>query len=396
MLGGRGGATDMAQIPFVGPSYNLDSRPASVQRTINIVPYPQEPGNERTKWVFKDVPGLVETGVTLASPTIAISGETKAAADDETFTATVTRFGATSGTSTATWTATGDTYDGVSGFQGPGGVFTGTVSFSPGETTQTIQFNLKIGVGTTFTLTVTLTSPVNATISIDAADLDATAGAPPATDPYYSGVVLLLHPDAPSSIVDHSQYTHTLNSSLVSVTATNPPPSNSVSILNSSIGSGLLEAASSTVFERAAQEPFTIEFSVRVDTSLASPDNSFFMAWDDGRYHLATPLGSNLYRISYVDGSGQNYGDLTGGVWYQLAASYDGTTMRLFTNGTLVSSGLNATAALSGSRKYGVISVPERADLKRLIGTIAEVRLTIGVARYTADYTPDVTSFPNS
>lgn len=49
----------MAQIPFVGPSYNLDSRPASVQRTINLVPYPQEPGNERTKWVFKDVPGLV-------------------------------------------------------------------------------------------------------------------------------------------------------------------------------------------------------------------------------------------------------------------------------------------------------------------------------------------------
>ena len=47
------------QIPFVGPSYNLESRPASVQRTINLVPVPQEPGNERTAWVFQDVPGLV-------------------------------------------------------------------------------------------------------------------------------------------------------------------------------------------------------------------------------------------------------------------------------------------------------------------------------------------------
>jgi hypothetical protein len=45
--------------PFVGPSYNLESRPASVQRTINMVPVPLEPGNERFEWTFEDVPGLV-------------------------------------------------------------------------------------------------------------------------------------------------------------------------------------------------------------------------------------------------------------------------------------------------------------------------------------------------
>lgn len=48
----------MSQIPFVGPSYNLRRRPHSVQRTVNLVPVPQEPGNERTAWVFKDAPGL--------------------------------------------------------------------------------------------------------------------------------------------------------------------------------------------------------------------------------------------------------------------------------------------------------------------------------------------------
>lgn len=47
------------QTPFIGPSYNLESRPASVQRTINMVPVPLEPGNERAPWVLKDVPGLV-------------------------------------------------------------------------------------------------------------------------------------------------------------------------------------------------------------------------------------------------------------------------------------------------------------------------------------------------
>lgn len=46
------------ELPFVGPSYHLESRPSGVQRTINMVPVPEEPGNERTAWVFKDVPGL--------------------------------------------------------------------------------------------------------------------------------------------------------------------------------------------------------------------------------------------------------------------------------------------------------------------------------------------------
>lgn len=46
-------------LPFVGPSYNLN-RPASIQRTIGMMPVPVEPGNERSPWTFKDVPGLVE------------------------------------------------------------------------------------------------------------------------------------------------------------------------------------------------------------------------------------------------------------------------------------------------------------------------------------------------
>lgn len=49
----------MGPLQLIGPSYNLESRPASVQRTINMMPVPLEPGNERTSWVFKDVPGLV-------------------------------------------------------------------------------------------------------------------------------------------------------------------------------------------------------------------------------------------------------------------------------------------------------------------------------------------------
>lgn len=50
----------MELIPFVAGSYDLDTRQSGVQRTINMVPVPEEPGNERTAWVFKDAAGLEE------------------------------------------------------------------------------------------------------------------------------------------------------------------------------------------------------------------------------------------------------------------------------------------------------------------------------------------------
>ncbi len=56
----------MGPLSLAGPSYNLDSRPASVQRTINMMPVPLEPGNERTGWVLKDVPGLTALSLCVA------------------------------------------------------------------------------------------------------------------------------------------------------------------------------------------------------------------------------------------------------------------------------------------------------------------------------------------
>lgn len=50
----------MPSSPFIGPSYALRNRYGSVARTVNLMPRPIEPGNERTDWIFVDVEGLVE------------------------------------------------------------------------------------------------------------------------------------------------------------------------------------------------------------------------------------------------------------------------------------------------------------------------------------------------
>lgn len=58
----------MADSPFVGPSYPLSSRYGSVARTINLMPVPLEPGNERVGWALKDVEGLGRVDRTIIIP----------------------------------------------------------------------------------------------------------------------------------------------------------------------------------------------------------------------------------------------------------------------------------------------------------------------------------------
>lgn len=216
---------------------------------------------------------------------------------------------------------------------------------------------------------------------------------PPPPDP---AVVLLIHPDAVEGIVDRSQYAHALTISAVTHDGTAPSPSQDESMLSASRDLASLMANDSIDFARTSGEPFTIEFSINVDPEMASLTTNYFLAWDDGRFHSVQALGSNQFRVTYTDGTGFSYGDLTGGQWYQLAVTYDGTRFRLFRDGVLVDGPtIIVTGALPGARKFGVIGVPERPDLKRFIGRLAEVRVTLGQARYTANYTPATTPFPN-
>lgn len=49
----------MKPVAFIGPSYDLRSNAAGVQRTINMFPVKVESGNDVHSWVLRDVPGLV-------------------------------------------------------------------------------------------------------------------------------------------------------------------------------------------------------------------------------------------------------------------------------------------------------------------------------------------------
>lgn len=216
---------------------------------------------------------------------------------------------------------------------------------------------------------------------------------PPPADPT---VVLLIHPDSVLGIIDQSQYAHPLTVSVVSHDNTNPSPSQEESMLNPASNGGNVTANASTDFSRTLNEPFTIEFSMYIDPEVSTPITMYFMAWDSGHYHTAQSSGGK-FQLNYTDGSAHPYGLLDAGRWYQMAMAYDGSYFRTFVDGVVVSQdGPDAIAmALVGAQEFGVFKVPQRLDLSRFQGRLAEVRLTIGLARYTASYTPAATPFPN-
>ena len=78
--------------------------------------------------------------------------------------------------------------------------------------------------------------------------------------------------------------------------------------------------------------------------------------------------------------------------WHHYAYTQDGTTARLFIDGSLVASSTSQLTGFTNSRLYiGQNSL----DAESYNGYIDELRITKGVARYTNDFTVPSAQFPN-
>jgi len=96
--------------------------------------------------------------------------------------------------------------------------------------------------------------------------------------------------------------------------------------------------------------------------------------------------GSDLVRIE----QGSDF--TTNNTWVHVAVTREGSTFRLFKDGTLVNS---ATYSGSISQKTtGVIGEASSAFTQTMDGFIDDVRITKGIARYTANFTPPDAALP--
>lgn len=85
--------------------------------------------------------------------------------------------------------------------------------------------------------------------------------------------------------------------------------------------------------------------------------------------------------------------DLRDSAWHHVAASRNGSTTRLFVDGTEVGSGTSVDIQ-NGSGEVYIGSNATSPGTLSFPGWIDELRVTKGVGRYTANFTPPTAAFP--
>jgi hypothetical protein len=87
---------------------------------------------------------------------------------------------------------------------------------------------------------------------------------------------------------------------------------------------------------------------------------------------------------------------LTTGIWYHIAVARSGSSTKLFINGTQAGSTYTNSNSLSvGANRPAIGINGESLGTLPLNGYIDDLRITKGVARYTAAFTPPTAAFPN-
>lgn len=154
-----------------------------------------------------------------------------------------------------------------------------------------------------------------------------------------------------------------------------------------------------TIPNTAASDLYTGDFTIEawVNCSVLTGDRCIFATgWPIALYisggapiAVVKPVNAADPSIVVIAGSA-----LTLNTWAHVAFTRQGQTYRIFTNGTLNNTTTVASGApIASTAPYFAIGVnPVYAAY--FAGNIDDIRLTKGVARYTATFTPPTTTFP--
>jgi hypothetical protein len=245
----------------------------------------------------------------------------------------------------------------------------------------------------------------------DVAFLAAASAPAVPTDPFFANVSLLLHGDGANgstTIIDSSPSPKTVTAvgdAQINTTVTDPFGRTGVGVMAFDGTGDYLSAGSNSSFAFGTGD-FTIEcwlyrsssnqqnFSGLVQTvsSLAAPAST--SNWQLG--FGGSPF-SNVNSLTFFIGTASNFtlnnsNVLPAQTWVHVAVSRQGNLFRLFEAGQLVGSG-TATFSLAESTLWVGVN---RGGNSFFDGYIDDLRITKGVARYTANFTPPTAPFPDA
>jgi hypothetical protein len=213
---------------------------------------------------------------------------------------------------------------------------------------------------------------------------------PSGSDPDFSSVSLLLHMDGTNG---STVFTDS-SSNALAVTALNNAQ---ISTAQSKFGgaSGLFDGSGDYLLSAAdgtaiGTGDFTIEGWIRtVDGSSYRCIASLVPDSDNNSFYV---LNNTL--IWYDGGVRCQSGTFSNNVWYHVAVTRSSGTVRVFLDGTVSGATFSSTANIGNNTTR--IGTRGAATGEWFHGYIDELRITKGIARYTASFTPPTASFPDA
>jgi len=148
---------------------------------------------------------------------------------------------------------------------------------------------------------------------------------------------------------------------------------------------------------------FTLEGHFRFETVKAS-DQHLIGKWRDGSSEKSyaivhTGSGTNLLELRLSSDSSTTTTKISASwtptvdTWYHVAADWDGTTYRLYVDGSVLGTGTTVVALADDVAGFSIGG--EEADgAKPFNGWVDEPRLTVGVSRYGGAFTAPTAAYP--
>jgi hypothetical protein len=225
----------------------------------------------------------------------------------------------------------------------------------------------------------------------------------PDSDPYFSNVVLLLHADGSSgatTTTDNSSYNKSITFGGNAQLNTTSPKFGTASILLDGSGD-YLEVADSSEWDFGTGA-FTIEGWVKftgasdVSTFVSNFNNvnGFTFRYNNTSLCLELIWGQTLIATNTA-----GTWTPTNGLWQHFAVCRSGTSIRMFIDGVQQGSTATYGGDMSGSAialNIGCLPYSLPTRLHFLNGRLDDIRITKGIGRYTANFTPPTAAFPNS
>ena len=222
---------------------------------------------------------------------------------------------------------------------------------------------------------------------------------PSPDDPYYANVGLLLHgngTNGSTTFTDNGPYAFTPFAFAGNV-AISTAQSKFGGASMAFDGSGdYIQYSPNAIFAFPAD--FTVEMWVYF-TSIVSAAGLFSVntentgGWNGGANGLA--LTPNAVFCGTINNAAFTSGATTG-AWYHYAMTRSGSSVKVFVNGVTKYTGTDSSSIGSSTTAYpGVGLLDKYLGTYRLFhnGYIDDLRVTKGVARYTADFSPPTTAF---